>query len=64
MKEVSSGNLVCDQTARTFQAGNPSLWDPQIMLLTRAGHPQRVTVVIFGLFRLEYGGSIEREPRL
>eukprot|EP00959_Pyramimonas_sp_CCMP1952_P200409 4191850-Pyramimonas_sp.AAC.1 len=42
----------------------PSLWGPQIMLPIRAGHRKTVTVVTFGPLRLEFGGSIRREPRL
>eukprot|EP00959_Pyramimonas_sp_CCMP1952_P356528 7466314-Pyramimonas_sp.AAC.1 len=34
------------------------------MLVIRAGHPQRAAVVTFGLLRPEYGGSLERGPRM
>eukprot|EP00959_Pyramimonas_sp_CCMP1952_P267298 5588773-Pyramimonas_sp.AAC.1 len=36
---------------------------PSLMLVIRAGHPKRVTVVTLGLLRPEFGGSIKREPR-
>eukprot|EP00959_Pyramimonas_sp_CCMP1952_P359735 7532354-Pyramimonas_sp.AAC.1 len=38
---------------------------PALHVRIRAGHPQRVTSVTFGLLRHEYGGSItgaSREP--
>eukprot|EP00959_Pyramimonas_sp_CCMP1952_P137004 2867011-Pyramimonas_sp.AAC.1 len=34
------------------------------MLVIRAGHPKRVTVVTLGLLRPEFGGNVKREPRL
>eukprot|EP00959_Pyramimonas_sp_CCMP1952_P021227 447860-Pyramimonas_sp.AAC.1 len=45
---------------RKSQAGAPSLWGPQIMLVIGAGHRNPVTVVTFGLLKLEHGGSPRR----
>ena len=49
---------------RKSQAGAPSLWGPHFMFESERVILKPVTVVTFGLLRLEYGGSIRRDPRL